>query len=174
DVPEQRFLGRDEALDALGHRVEVTGEDPDFVRPLRRCAAHARLECACSECSARLLQPYDRPRDIARHCERHESGGDGRYHEERDLRTRPVENTEELALRSDLIVEPFAFGAEQPIRIAGKPIPEPAAIEVPVVIGPDADSALPPSFFFLSALEPAESFLGLQSVLAKLLFHGTT
>src|SRR5690606_1027221 len=96
------------------------------------------------------------------------------YHEERDLRTRPVENTEELALRSDLIVEPFAFGAEQPIRIAGKPIPEPAAIEVPVVIGPDADSALPPSFFFLSALEPTESFLGLQSVLAKLLFHGTT
>src|SRR5690606_8562668 len=84
------------------------------------------------------------------------------------------ENTEELALRSDLIVEPFAIAAEQLIRIAGKPEPEPAAIEIPVAVGPAAAGAFPPSFFFLSALEPAESLLGLQSVFAKSLFDGAT
>ena len=83
-VAQQRFLRRDQRLDALGHRVEVARQRADLVAAPSERRADARIEGAGGQRAAGLLQPHDRRRHVAREQQRHDGRG-----ENRDRRARP-------------------------------------------------------------------------------------
>ena len=95
DVAQQRLLGGDQRLDALGHRVEVARQRADLVAAPRERRADARVEGAGRERAAGLLQPHDRRRQIAREQQRHDGGREDRDREHGDLRAGPHQDAED-------------------------------------------------------------------------------
>ncbi len=93
-VAQQRLLVRDQRLQLLGHRVEVTRERADLVAAAIERPADARRQRPRREGAARLLELDDRRRQITREQQRRDARCDDRRRQHAELRAGPLQHAE--------------------------------------------------------------------------------